>query len=131
MGLILDIVNRVVPRTMDRISNEGGMLKEILAEELEREIGHSLPDQSIGNEPEKNFNDIVTDDENINNEIMLIGVDLASTGDLTAYAIFDIDRGIVEITDSEEQWEIFRESLGISIDSIKLGADKYVRCKMD
>ena len=71
MGLILDIVNKVVPRTLDRLEKEGGMLKDILSEELEKEIAHSLTDQSIGNKRCKNnVNNILTDKEDIdNNEI--------------------------------------------------------------
>jgi hypothetical protein len=71
MGLILDIVNKVVPRTLDRLEKEGGMLKDILSDELKKEIAHSLTDQSIGNELCKNnVNNILTDKEDIdNNEI--------------------------------------------------------------
>lgn len=70
MGLILDIVNKVVPRTLDRLEKEGGMLKDILSEELEKEIAHSLTDQSIGNKPMKPLQNIITDKEDIdNNEI--------------------------------------------------------------
>ncbi|MBS5886545.1 hypothetical protein [Clostridium sp.] len=70
MGLILDIVNKVVPRTLDRLEKEGGMLKDILSEELKKEIAHSLTDQSIGNKPMKPLQNILTDKEDIdNNEI--------------------------------------------------------------
>lgn len=70
MGLILDIVNKVVPRTLDRLEKEGGMLKDILSEELKKEIAHSLTDQSIGNKPMKPLQNIITDKEDIdNNEI--------------------------------------------------------------
>ena len=70
MGLILDIVNKVVPRTLDRLEKEGGMLKDILSEELEKEIAHSLTDQSIENESMKPLQNIITDKEDIdNNEI--------------------------------------------------------------
>ena len=70
MGLILDIVNKVVPRTLDRLEKEGGMLKDILSEELKKEIAHSLTDQSIENESMKPLQNIITDKEDIdNNEI--------------------------------------------------------------
>lgn len=70
MGLILDIVNKVVPRTLNRLEKEGGMLKDILSEELKKEIAHSLTDQSIGNKPMKPLQNIITDKEDIdNNEI--------------------------------------------------------------
>jgi hypothetical protein len=70
MGLILDIVNKVVPRTLNRLEKEGGMLKDILSEELKKEIAHSLTDQSIGNKPMKPLQNIITDKEHIdNNEI--------------------------------------------------------------
>lgn len=70
MGLILDIVNKVVPRTLDRLEKEGGMLKDILSEELKKEIAYSLTDQSIGNKPMKPLQNIITDKEDIdNNEI--------------------------------------------------------------
>ncbi|MDU2683805.1 MAG: hypothetical protein E7C50_18280 [Clostridium sp.] len=52
MGLILDIVNKVVPRTLDR---------------LEKEIAYSLTDQSIGNKPMKPLQNIITDKEDIDN----------------------------------------------------------------
>ena len=67
MGLILDIVNKVVPRTLDRLEKEGGMLKDILSEELEKEIAHSLTDQSIENESMKPLQNIITDKEDIDN----------------------------------------------------------------
>lgn len=70
MGLILDIVNKVVPRVQERVSKGEG-LKKVLYEELEKEIAHSLTNQSIGNEQCKNnVNNILTDKEDIdNNEI--------------------------------------------------------------
>jgi len=52
MGLILDIVNKVVPRTLDR---------------LEKEIAYSLTDQSIWNKPMKPLQNIITDKEDIDN----------------------------------------------------------------
>lgn len=46
------------------------MLKDILSEELKKEIAHSLTDQSIGNKPMKPLQNILTDKEDIdNNEI--------------------------------------------------------------
>ena len=53
MGLILDIVNNVVPKVQERVSKGEG-LKKVLYEELEKEIAHSLTDQSIGNKRCKN-----------------------------------------------------------------------------
>lgn len=67
MGLILDIVNKVVPRTLDRLEKEGGMLKDILSEELKKEIAYSLTDQSIENKQMKLLKNSITDKEDINN----------------------------------------------------------------
>lgn len=70
MGLILDIINKVVPRTLNRLEKEGGMLKDILSDELKKEIAYSLTDQSIENKPMKPLQNIITDKEDIdNNEI--------------------------------------------------------------
>lgn len=70
MGLILDIVNNVVPKVQERVS-KGEELRKVLYEELEKEKAHSLTDQSIENERCKNnVNNILTDKEDIdNNEI--------------------------------------------------------------
>lgn len=57
MGLILDIVDKVVPRTLDRLEKEGGMLKDILAEELQKEVAYSLCDQTEGDKHEKQCKD--------------------------------------------------------------------------
>lgn len=70
MGLILDIVNKVVSRTLDRLEKEGGMLKDILSEELKKEIAYSLTDQSIENKQMKLLKNSIADKEDIdNNEI--------------------------------------------------------------
>ncbi|MDB1932946.1 hypothetical protein PMY12_14970 [Clostridium tertium] len=67
MGLILDIVNNVVPKVQERVSKGEG-LKKVLYEELEKEIAHSLTNQSIGNKRCKNnVNNIITDKEDIDN----------------------------------------------------------------
>lgn len=65
MGLILDIVNKVVPRTLDRLEHEGGMLKDILAEELQKEVAYSLCNQTEGDKHTKTFNDSIAKTEEI------------------------------------------------------------------
>ncbi|MBS4958974.1 MAG: hypothetical protein KHZ99_18385 [Clostridium sp.] len=67
MGLILDIVNKVVPRILDRLEKEGGMLKDILSEELKKEIAYSLTDQSIENKQMKLLKNSIADKEDIDN----------------------------------------------------------------
>lgn len=42
MGLILDIVNKVVPRVLEREENEGGRLKDLIEEELRKEVGQTI-----------------------------------------------------------------------------------------
>lgn len=42
MGLILDIVDKVVPRVLEREAAEGGKLKDILTEELAKEVGQVI-----------------------------------------------------------------------------------------
>lgn len=70
MGLILDIVNKVVPRTLNRLEKEGGMLKDILSDELKKEIAQSLATKQGKERYKNNVNDILTDKEDIdNNEI--------------------------------------------------------------
>ena len=54
MGLILDIVDKVVPRVLERAANEGGDLKEILEEELKKEVG-----QVIKKNPEQRKNTLL------------------------------------------------------------------------
>lgn len=69
MGLILDMVDKVVPRVQERVS-KGEELRKVLYEELEKEKTHSLTDQSIENESMKPLQNIITDKEDIdNNEI--------------------------------------------------------------
>lgn len=82
MGLILDIVNKVVPRTLDRLEKEGGMLKDILLEELEKEIAQSLATKQGKEHLKNNINDILTDKVDLdnygiyeNNGQTLMGVD--------------------------------------------------------
>lgn len=67
MGLILDNVNKVVPRILDRLEKEGGMLKDILSEELKKEIAYSLTDQSIENKQMKLLKNSIADKEDIDN----------------------------------------------------------------
>lgn len=54
MSLILDIVERVVPRVLDRRAATGGNLKEILEEELKKEVG-----QVIKKNPEQRKNTLL------------------------------------------------------------------------
>lgn len=42
MGILLDIVDKVVPRVLKRMEYEGTGLKEILEEELQKEIGQTV-----------------------------------------------------------------------------------------
>ena len=42
MGLILDIVDKVVPRVQERVS-KGEDIKDVLMEELEKEIAQAPP----------------------------------------------------------------------------------------
>lgn len=59
MGLILDIVDKVVPRVQERVSKGEG-LKKVLYEELEKEIAQSLTDQDKRIEPNtKTTTDII------------------------------------------------------------------------
>lgn len=58
MGLILDIINNVVPRVQERV-DKGENLKDVLMEELEKEIAQSLTDQDKGKEHNKIINDII------------------------------------------------------------------------
>lgn len=67
MGLILDIVNKVVPKVQKRVS-KGESLKKALYEELEKEIAHYSTDQSKSYEHIKTFNDIIADAEDIDND---------------------------------------------------------------
>ncbi|MGG7058744.1 hypothetical protein ACQPUZ_10640 [Clostridium tertium] len=66
MGLLLDIVDKVVPRVQERVSKGEG-LKKALYEELEKEIAHYSTDQSKSYEHDKTFNDILADKEDIDN----------------------------------------------------------------
>ncbi|MCI6692533.1 MAG: hypothetical protein MR510_08660 [Clostridium sp.] len=70
MGLILDIVNNVVPRVQKRRS-AGEDLKSALSIELEKEIAHYFTDQSKSYEHIKNnIGNILTDNCDLdNNEI--------------------------------------------------------------
>lgn len=56
MGLILDMVDKVVPRVQERIS-KGEELRKVLYEELEKEMAHYSTDQSKSYEHNKMFND--------------------------------------------------------------------------
>ena len=59
MGLLLDIVDKVVPRVQERVSKGEG-LKKVLYEELEKEIAQSLTDQDKRIEPNtKTTTDII------------------------------------------------------------------------
>ena len=67
MGLILDIANKVVPRTLDRLEKEGGMLKDILSDELKKEIAQSLATKQGKEHDTKTTDYIITDKEDIDN----------------------------------------------------------------
>lgn len=67
MGLILDIVNKVVPRTLNRLEKEGGMLKDILSDELKKEIAQSLATKQGKEHDTKTTDYIITDKEDIDN----------------------------------------------------------------
>lgn len=42
MGILLDIVDKVVPRVIERTEFESGNLKRIIREELEKEVGQTI-----------------------------------------------------------------------------------------
>lgn len=58
MGLILDIIDKVVPRVQARV-DKGEELKKALSEELEKEIAHYSTDKSKSYEHTKTINDII------------------------------------------------------------------------
>ena len=60
MGLILDIVNNVVPRVQRRMVKKGEDLKNVLREELEKEIARNSTDQSKSYENNKIFNEMIS-----------------------------------------------------------------------
>lgn len=66
MGLILDIVNNVVPKVQERVSKGEG-LKKALCEELEKEIAQSLATKQGKEHCKNNVIDILTDKEDIDN----------------------------------------------------------------
>lgn len=66
MGLILNIVNNVVPRVQKRVSN-GDDFKIALAEELEKEIAQSHADQNNGKEHIKKSKNIIPPAKDIDN----------------------------------------------------------------
>lgn len=55
MGLILDIVDKVVPKVQERVS-KGESLRKALYEELEKEIARNSTDQSKSYEHSKTIN---------------------------------------------------------------------------
>ncbi len=72
MGLILDIVNNVVPRVQKRTS-AGEDLKSALSIELEKEIAHYSTDQSKSYEHDiENFKDIIPLGTDIDNNDLTI-----------------------------------------------------------
>lgn len=71
MGLILDIINNVVPRVQARVE-KGETLKKALYEELEKEIAHYSTDQSKSYEHNKTFNDIISPGTDIDNDQVYI-----------------------------------------------------------
>lgn len=66
MGLILDIVDKVVPRVQDRV-RKGEGLKQVLYEELEKEIAQSLATKQEKEHLKNNINDILTDKVDLDN----------------------------------------------------------------
>lgn len=66
MGLILDIVDKVVPRVQDRV-RKGEGLKQVLYEELEKEIAQSLATKQGKEHLKNNINDILTDKVDLDN----------------------------------------------------------------
>lgn len=66
MGLILDIIDKVVPRVQARV-DKGEELKKALSEELEKEIAHYSTDQSKSYEHDTKTNLSITDAEDIDN----------------------------------------------------------------
>lgn len=68
MGILLEIANRATDKTLDRLDKEGGLFKDILPEELQKEISYSLTDQSIENSLTKTFDTIIPLDDYLDNE---------------------------------------------------------------
>lgn len=66
MGLILDIVDKVVPRVQERVSKDEE-LKKVLYEELEKEIAQSLATTQEKEHLKNNINDILTDKVDLDN----------------------------------------------------------------
>ena len=58
MGLILDIVDKVVPIVQERVS-KGEELKDVLMEELEKEIARNSTDQGESYEHDITFDNII------------------------------------------------------------------------
>lgn len=71
MGLILDIIDKVVPRVQARV-DKGEELKKALSEELEKEIAHYSTDQSKSYEHTKTINDIIPLGTDIDNDQIYI-----------------------------------------------------------
>lgn len=66
MGLILDIVDKVVPRVQDRVRKREN-LKQVLYEELEKEIAQSLATTQEKERYKNNVMDILTDKVDLDN----------------------------------------------------------------
>lgn len=66
MGLILDIVDKVVPRVQERVSKDEE-LRKVLYEELEKEIAQSLATTQEKEHLKNNINDILTDKVDLDN----------------------------------------------------------------
>lgn len=79
MGILFDIANltqdqqlkiatRAAETALERTRNLEGCLKKILEEEIQKEIGLYLTDQSIDKDADKTFNNIITPEEFLDNE---------------------------------------------------------------
>lgn len=66
MGLILDIVNKVVPRVQERVSKDEE-LRKVLYEELEKEIAQSLATKQEKEHLKNNITDILADKVDLDN----------------------------------------------------------------
>ena len=66
MGLILDIVDKVVPRVQERVSKDEE-LRKVLYEELEKEIAQSLATTQEKEHYKNNISNILTDKVDLDN----------------------------------------------------------------
>lgn len=66
MGLILDIVDKVVPRVQERVSKDEE-LRKVLYEELEKEIAQPLATTQEKEHLKNNISNILTDKVDLDN----------------------------------------------------------------